>query len=593
MPVRIGLSGSNLERGYEYLMDVADPASPNYGRHWTPEEVSQTFAPSKAALNNTTTWLQDSGIASNRIAQAGNGGYLTFDATIDELERLLKTEYYLYQHSQTEQSVAACDQYLIPSDLKDHVDFISPGVGSPISSVARRASGSNLRKRDLPPCLPAPGPSNFTLDQCWQGVFPGCLNALYDIPQSTPFVSSNVFGIFEFNGSYIQTDMDQFFQQVASDIPVGTVANNVLLNGAPIDTKLSDNTDVAEESNLDFQLAWPLVYPQNISLYDVIPTRAQAASILQSNTTDDEKISIAINVALEDLFSSFDGSQPDNSTDTSSYVAPNVLSISYATFETEVSEAVSQRFCNEVLMLGLQGTTVVVSTGDTGMSPKNNVCAGPNGTVFEPSGIASCPYILSVGATMLSSPPNSSFPLSTSQEVAAFDAPTNFTSSGGFSNYFPAPSYQQDTLSKYFYNNPSPYPTYDYNSSDHASIGANGGRFNRLGRGIPDVSALGFNYIGVVDGCLINKGAGTSASTPVFATVIHRINNERMAAGKGPVGFINPVLYANPQVLNDVVEGRNVGCESDGFEAVSGWDPVTGLGTPNFERMRALFMELP
>ena len=91
-------------------MDVADPASPNYGRHWTPEEVSQTFAPSKAALNNTTTWLQDSGIASNRIAQAGNGGYLTFDATIDELERLLKTEYYLYQHSQTEQSVAACDQ---------------------------------------------------------------------------------------------------------------------------------------------------------------------------------------------------------------------------------------------------------------------------------------------------------------------------------------------------------------------------------------------------------------------------------------------------------------------------------------------------
>ena len=158
--------------------------------------------------------------------------------------------------------------------------------------------------------------------------------------------------------------MDQFFQQVASDIPVGTVANNVLLNGAPIDTKLSDNTDVAEESNLDFQLAWPLVYPQNISLYDVIPTRAQAASILQSNTTDDEKISIAINVALEDLFSSFDGvrisiclslrifadlpkSQPDNSTDTSSYVAPNVLSISYATFETEVSEAVSQRFCNE------------------------------------------------------------------------------------------------------------------------------------------------------------------------------------------------------------------------------------------------------
>ena len=110
MPVRIGLSGSNLERGYEYLLDVASPSSPNYGRHWTAEEVRQAFAPTAAALNDTTNWLQDTGIAPNRIAQAGNGGYLSFDATIDELERLLKTEYYLYEHSQTERSVAACDQ---------------------------------------------------------------------------------------------------------------------------------------------------------------------------------------------------------------------------------------------------------------------------------------------------------------------------------------------------------------------------------------------------------------------------------------------------------------------------------------------------
>ena len=110
MPVRIGLSGSNLERGYEYLMDVASPISPKYGRHWTAEEVRQTFAPTAAALNDTTNWLQDSGIVPSRITRTGNGGYLTFDATIDELERLLKTEYYLYQHSHTEQSVAACDQ---------------------------------------------------------------------------------------------------------------------------------------------------------------------------------------------------------------------------------------------------------------------------------------------------------------------------------------------------------------------------------------------------------------------------------------------------------------------------------------------------
>ena len=78
------------------------------------------------------------------------------------------------------------------------------------------------------------------------------------------------------------------------------------------------------------------------------------------------------------------------------------------------------------------------------------------------------------------------------------------------------------------------------------------------------------DYPVVENGCLANDGAGTSASAPVFAAVIHRINNERMAARKSPVGFINPVLYANPQVLNDVVTGQNVGCFSEGFEAVSG-----------------------
>ena len=157
------------------------------------------------------------------------------------------------------------------------------------------------------PCLPPPGPNNLTLDKCWQSAFPACLNALYDIPQSTPFIASNTYGVFEFNGSYIQSDMDKYFQQIARDIPVGTAAKNIFVNGAPFDTNMSSNPGVSEESNLDFQLAWPLIYPQNISLYDTIPTQAQGASILQSNMTNDEKQSIGIDISLEDLFASFDG----------------------------------------------------------------------------------------------------------------------------------------------------------------------------------------------------------------------------------------------------------------------------------------------
>ena len=39
IPMSIGLTQRNLENGYEYLMDVSDPESPNFGKHWSTEKV--------------------------------------------------------------------------------------------------------------------------------------------------------------------------------------------------------------------------------------------------------------------------------------------------------------------------------------------------------------------------------------------------------------------------------------------------------------------------------------------------------------------------------------------------------------------------
>lgn len=64
---------------------------------------------------------------------------------------------------------------------------------------------------------------------------------------------------------------------------------------------------------------------------------------------------------------------------------------------------------------------------------------------------------------------------------------------------------------------------------------------------------------------------GTSFSAPIWGSIVTMINQERTKIGKGPVGFINPVLYENPGVLNDVVNGSNPGCGSEGFKAVEGW----------------------
>ena len=119
-------------------------------------------------------------------------------------------------------------------------------------------------------------------------------------------------------------------------------------------------------------------------------------------------------------------------------------------------------------------------------------------------------------------------------------------------------------------------------------------RYNNSGkvRAFPDVSANGANYVVAVDG-EFSLVYGTSASSPTFGSVVTLINEARLKIGKNPVGFMNPALYAHPYVLNDITKGGNQGCGTPGFQSEPGWDPVTGLGTPNFVKMLALFLGLP
>ena len=85
---------------------------------------------------------------------------------------------------------------------------------------------------------------------------------------------------------------------------------------------------------------------------------------------------------------------------------------------------------------------------------------------------------------------------------------------------------------------------------------------------------------------------GTSLAVPVVASIFTLINEARINLGKSSVGFINPVLYAHPEAFNDITSGNNPGCGTPGFEAVEGWDPVTGLGTPRFPKLLEIYRNL-
>jgi len=105
----------------------------------------------------------------------------------------------------------------------------------------------------------------------------------------------------------------------------------------------------------------------------------------------------------------------------------------------------------------------------------------------------------------------------------------------------------------------------------------------KKGRGLPDVSADADGDSGYqirVDGVDAVSG-GTSAVAPLWAALIALINQKRGT----PLGFVNPLLYnapANANAFRDITVGDNAAfTSSKGYRAGAGWDPCTGLGSPN------------
>jgi len=84
---------------------------------------------------------------------------------------------------------------------------------------------------------------------------------------------------------------------------------------------------------------------------------------------------------------------------------------------------------------------------------------------------------------------------------------------------------------------------------------------------------------------------GTSASSPTFAGFVALLNDVRLKAGRPSLGFLNPFLYSTGLAgLNDITSGNNAGCGTPGFNSTVGWDPVTGLGTPNFGKLKEIVL---
>ncbi|KAF8888934.1 peptidase S8/S53 domain-containing protein [Gymnopilus junonius] len=585
LPLRFGLRQSNLNKLEDWLLEVSHPESSKYGNHWTAGQVADAFAPSQASIDTVHSWLASQGVDKSRLRISPTRGWIMVNATVREAERLLKTEYNVYEHAEGDQHIG-CESYHLPEHVSPHVELVTPSLHFD-TILKKRGSSVRPAKRIGLPGVGIKPKTTGTIDGIWNDlqncssvITPMCLRALYHFVYEPVSADRNSFGIVR----------PRFFNQQYSKDLVGKSPKIVSVDGGFVQT-LDAGFDYNGESNLDLQYGLNLVNmfgaQQNVTLYQVgdlvqgalnsfiFPTRVMIILTMQelpSTISWMRWMGATAHSAEEMILMRKAFIRIATITDCGIVKPANVISTSYGYNEAELTPFYTARQCAEYGKLGLMGVTVLYSSGDNGVAGNQGLCLNPDGhespsaPTFNPGFPSSCPFVTSVGATQINPGAKVTDPESACQQV--------ISSGGGFSNYFSMPRYQEPAVKNYLNKYKPAYPASIWNSTG-------------ISRGYPDISANGANYAVAVGGRFYQV-YGTSAASPVVGAILTMVNDIRITAGKGPIGFINPA-----GAFNDITSGSNPGCNTDGFTAVPGWDPVTGLGTPNFPELVSRWLMLP
>ncbi|KAH9461787.1 hypothetical protein H4Q26_009979 [Puccinia striiformis f. sp. tritici PST-130] len=550
--LQIGLKNTRFEDSIDDLLErMSDPAHPRFRPHLSDKELAELSRPGDDSIEAVVGWLKSHGFKKHQMKWTAHQDWISLEKVpLKKVENMLNTTYSVYQHDDGEH-VIRTEKYSLPTNLHCHIELIQPTTM--FGRLQRQRSSVRVIEK-LPTekhkVLIDPNIPNTCTDP--ESVTNDCLRQLYKTDDyKVQAANSNQIGITGFLeelGNF--KDAQMFLKTQRRDQLGGTFEVVSVNNGTDSQDLDQDQIDrqLGVEANLDTQTALGFTLPTRNIFWSVggsPPFTPDLTSPYNTNEPYLEWLTYILGKPQGEI--------------------PRVISTSYGDNEQTVPISYARRVCRGFAALGARGVSVIFSSGDFGVG-KTGFCYANDAeqkNTFLPTFPATCPYVTSVGAT------ENFFP-----EVAVSeDGPGGFNSGGGFSNYFTTPKWQRKQVDRYLkYLGPETHQ----------------GLYNQSGRGFPDVSAQGAKYAIAWQQSFMTVG-GTSASAPTFASIIALLNDYSLSLGGPPLGFLNPWLYSTGyQALNDVISGSSSGCNTTGFAAIRGWDPVTGLGTPNFRKLQKL-----
>ncbi|KAJ7767728.1 subtilisin-like protein, partial [Mycena metata] len=533
LTLRVALVPNNIAGLQNKVMSVSSPGSSDFRQWLSMEDVKSYVQPSSETVEAFNSFALANGLQPTIISP--NGDWVSITLPVSQANNIFAANFERFTHDSLAQPITRTLSISLPSELVGHVEVIHPTTAFTLPAPRRASSTASIPlpvpvKRGTPAASCNTSQVNVGINDV--RITPSCLHDLYNMP-ATPAQSPNnsilVTGYLGFSAQLDQ--LEQFLQLTRPDVPANTSFSLVSIKGGVID----QGPDVLQtEANLDVQ-------------YTVGVATGVPVTFLSVGGLDDDDFALDL-------------------VDTISYLGglkslPTVMTTSYDTDESAFEESMAKKICQGYMSLGARGMSVIFSSGDGGVHGQSNNISECSNTNLVPTFPSTCPWLTAIGGT----------------EGFGPEVGVDF-SSGGFSNYFPAPAYQSSAISSFF----ATLPT-NFNAT-----------FNRTGRGFPDLAAQALLFTTISSGNKTEAESGTSASAPTVASIIALINDRLLSVGKPVLGFLNPWLYASATKggFTDITEGSNPGllCAGPAFDAVNGWDPVTGLGTPLFDKLLAAAM---
>jgi len=555
------MTPKDADRLERMAMDRTDPGSPNF-RKWLSREGVVELVRNEVGLQALRTFLTGhEDLLSLRETRGGEVVRAT--APVALWERLLRAEFSIRRHRGTGRQLVRAPSYALPQTLSAHVAGILKVVelGEPLLHAQR----SNEVRTEINSPFAAmeqscsPEARALVCDSFEElkaanpeVVSPPLLRSFYKMPPVARNGSLEA-AQREVTSQMVYASLEQHwspadrakFVSAFSLTPARKVKELDLGDAMSSNAACRESPGSCAESNLDVQYMTAMS-PWSHMGYFYMPKNTTFYEFLYRFITDTSEMR---NI-------------------------PHVISISYGMPEAGATQTAQRAFDVTAKALTLQGITLLAASGDDGAAgtlDRNEQmwpCWLTQRYGLQVSWPASSPWVTAVGATMGAASSNREVVCSVNASGPAAEAtrrrPALITSGGGFSMRLARPPWQ---------------------AGHHA----------KPSRGVPDVSLAGHAYAIVLGGKWLTVD-GTSASSPTLGGMVSLINAQRISAGLNRVGFLNPVLYAHPEVLNDVREGDNR-CGSlgtpccGGYEAGIGWDPTTGLGSVDFSKLAAVLSE--